>query len=143
MADSHLLYVYVAKGAALKPGSLIPSHGRLAHYVTLPNGDAIGVFHATSHLARKTMEADPLITVFPELHRPLKPAHVTLLAYAGVVTGDTTYDAGEKLFEFHRMPWLHPANGPLDRSAASDYWPPQNPSTPAPSTSTAPANAAS
>lgn len=106
------LYVHVKKGTAFKPGSLVGDCAVRADYVTLPNGDAVGVVHGTRAKARQILESTSGVTCAPPLHRPIQADHITAFAHAGAAAGDTTYDLGVKLYDTHKMPWFHPENGP-------------------------------
>lgn len=118
------LYVYCKKGASLKPGSLVGDCAARADYITLDNGDAVGVLWASSARARMKLEADPLITVLPPKHRPVGADHVALYSYAGAAQGDFAYDVALKLFRHHRMPWFHPEETENSHSAIQDLLPP-------------------
>jgi hypothetical protein len=103
-------YVHVAAGSGSKPGELVPDHARRADYIVLPNGDALGVIEHPRGPCRQKLEAMPGVTVMQSHERPapLPAAHVQLLAHAGVVAGDTMWDAAMKLQEHHQMPWFDP-----------------------------------
>lgn len=105
------LYMRVPKGTPFKPGSLVGESAIRADYITLANGDAIGVLHALSAAARTACETAGAI-VLPPLHRPLKQTHLDAFEEFGAAPGDTGYDVAEKLFALHQMPWMHPENGP-------------------------------
>lgn len=159
------LYVYVKKGTQFKIGQELCEKQRIAiraDYMTLPNGDAIGKVVTTHGLCRTTLENIAGITVLPPTHRPLQASHIAAFAGCNLKTplalGDTAYEFGEKLHETLGLEWMHPENwflgGVSGSTDAPEYgkpddangpvimkWnpAPQNPSTPAPETSTAPA----
>lgn len=104
-------YVHVRAGSGSKPGSVVGNYALRADYLLLPNGDAIGVIERPAHMCRQLLEAMPGVTVLlhPSNPKPLPPEHVALIAHAGVVAGDTMWQAGEKLATFHADgPWFHP-----------------------------------
>lgn len=104
-------YIHVKAGSGSKPGgAVVPYKAFRADYITLPNGDALGVIERPAHDCRSVLEALNGVTVL--LHvanpKPLPPEHVALVAHAGVVAGDTMWSAGEKLASHHGYPWFHP-----------------------------------
>lgn len=106
------LYMRVPKGTPFKPGSIVGDGQAVrADYITLPNGDAIGVVHATCAQARAKCEAAGAV-LLPPLHRPIKQAHIDAFGEFGAIDGDCGYDVAEKLHALHQMPWMHPENGP-------------------------------
>lgn len=138
-----------------------------ADYITLPNGDSIGKVVTANGMTRTVLEGVPGITVLPPAHRPLQQTHIDAFKGCGLKTalaqGDTAYEFGEKLHATHGIEWMHPENWFLGRVAgsvdATDIRRPdgqkespgaspqglssnasadQNPSTPAPATSTPP-----
>jgi hypothetical protein len=124
------LIVHVIKGSSAKPGILCADCCARADYTATPTGDSVGVVYPTGARARQILAAEVGVTVLPPHHRPLKPNHIALLAYAGVVDGDTTYDAAEKLFTFHRMPWFHPEINYDSRDKIQDLLGPYTPPIP-------------
>jgi hypothetical protein len=102
------LIVYCKKGAALKPGSLVPAHAHHADYVSVEDGDAVGHVMAKTPEARRLLEADPNITVLPPPHRPLTLEHAKAFAHVDAKEGEMFYDVAERLAKHHKMPWFHP-----------------------------------
>lgn len=159
------LYVYVKKGTKFKIGEELCEKQRLAinaHYMTLPNGDAVGKVVTANGLSRSILESVAGITVLPPAHRPLQQKHIDAFAGCQLKTplaqGDTAYEFGEKLHDTHGLEWMHPDNWFIGGISAStdvpEYrlpdnekgpvviqWDPQaqKPSTPAAETSAAPA----
>jgi len=103
-------YVHVKAGSDAKPGSLVGRFALRADYIRLPSGDTIGVLERPSDSCRAQLEAMNGVTVLlhPANPKPLPPEHVALIAHAGVVAGDTMWEAGEKLAAHHQLPWFHP-----------------------------------
>lgn len=144
----HYLYVHVKRGVQFKIGEELCEKQRIAiraDYVRLPNGDAVGKVVTAHGLCRKALESIDGVTVFPPAHRPLKKEHRDRFPDLGLVDGDTVYELGEKLHDKHGVEWMHPENwflgGVCGSADATDIHTPdnpQNPSTPAPDTSTAP-----
>lgn len=151
------LYIYVKAGTAFKVGDQLCEQQRIAlraDYVLLPNGDAIGkVVTANGAACRTILAAVAGIAVLPPAHRALSAAEIAQFnpcgvggAAIGLATGDTAYEFGEKLFASHSVEWMHPENwflggvaGKVDAVPIPPDSVVQNPSTPAPATSTPPA----
>jgi hypothetical protein len=105
------LYLHIKKGTAFKPGlDLPPDQFIRADYITLANGDAVGVVCAHDARARTLLESTPGITVLPALHRTLDADHADAFSHANVSVGESGHDAVDKLYALHRIPWLHPEN---------------------------------
>lgn len=149
------LYIYVKAGTAFKVGDQLCEQQRIAmraDYVILPNGDAIGKVVTSNGLACRTvLGAVAGITVLPPQQRELTAAQIAQFnacgvegASIGLVSGDTAYDFGEKLYASHSVEWMHPENWFIGGGAGKVDAVPippsatQNPSTPAPVTSTGP-----
>ncbi len=79
------------------------------HGNTLASGAFVGTFAPKPETLTKAKN-HPNITLFPPIHNhgPLSAAQVELLAYAGVQSGHTMFDALTALHTFHENPFYAP-----------------------------------
>ena len=75
------------------------------------DGSFFGVIYPAKWDSLKVIENTPGVTLFPALHdpNPLHPTkHVPLLAHVGVVAGDSTWVAAQKLYAHYKHEPLRP-----------------------------------